>query len=195
MTSSLDRQTDHPRDDTGAKARTGNWQGWLRRISALPLKMFEEICARQKSTLYSHMSLCLNDTSLAELAPLLAAKGIGIINASPLSMGLLTESGPLEWHPASSQLITACAQAARHCRSRGGNISEVALRFSLAQNIFASTLVGILNAEEINTNVQQIAQPLNQQLLREIMEILQPVHNQTWFSGRPENNDGIRITD
>lgn len=31
-------------------------------------------------------------------------KGVGVINASPLSMGLLTEQGPPAWHPASDEI-------------------------------------------------------------------------------------------
>jgi len=36
--------------------------------------------------------------------PYLKSKGVGVITASPLSMGLLTENGPPEWHPAPSEL-------------------------------------------------------------------------------------------
>lgn len=165
-------------------------------ISALPLKMFGEVSALTEiDFILSYCHYCLNDTSLADLAPLLAAKGIGVISASPLSMGLLTEGGPPEWHPASQQLRDACAQAAQHCRSRGLNISQIALQFSLAQTIFTSTLIGIVSAEQIIANVQQMAQPLDHVLLREVMDILRPVQNQTWLSGRPENNDIAADTD
>jgi L-galactose dehydrogenase len=165
-------------------------------ISALPLKMFKEVSLQTEiDFILSYCHYCLNDTSLADLAPLLTAKGIGIISASPLSMGLLTDGGPPEWHPASTQLRNACAEAARHCRSKGTSISQIALQFSLAQTSFASTLVGILNAEEITANVRHFTQPLDRELLREIMDILQPVHNETWLSGRPENNDSPEIMD
>lgn len=165
-------------------------------ISALPLKMFKEVSTQiDIDFVLSYCHYCLNDTSLADLAPLLTAKGIGIISASPLSMGLLTEGGPPEWHPASMALRNACAEAARRCRSKGIGISQLALQFSLAQTLFTSTLIGILSSEEIVANVQRIAQPLDHALLREVMEILQSVHNQTWLSGRPENNDSVEIRD
>lgn len=164
-------------------------------VSALPLKMFREVSGQTEiDFILSYCHYCLNDTSLADLAVQLTAKGIGVISASPLSMGLLTEAGPPEWHPASQQLRAACAQAAQYCRSRGVRISQIALQFSLAQTSFASTLVGILNADEITTNVQHITQPMDQELLYEVRAILQPVHNQTWLSGRPENNDSPENT-
>jgi aryl-alcohol dehydrogenase-like predicted oxidoreductase len=34
----------------------------------------------------------------------LQEKGVGVINASPLAMGLLTEQGPPAWHPASDEI-------------------------------------------------------------------------------------------
>jgi L-galactose dehydrogenase len=165
-------------------------------ISALPLKMFKEVSLQTEiDFILSYCHYCLNDTSLADLAPLLTAKGIGIISASPLSMGLLTEGGAPDWHPASTQLRDACAEAAQYCRRKGIDISQIALQFSLAQTFFSSTLIGILSAEQIIANVQQMAQPLNHELLGEVMDILQPVHNQTWLSGRPENNDIAAIKD
>ena len=165
-------------------------------ISALPLKMFEEVSAQVEiDFILSYCHYCLNDTSLADLSPLLTARGIGVISASPLSMGLLTQGGPPEWHPASIQLKNACAEAVRHCRSKGVDISRLALQFSLAQNTFASTLIGILNADQITSNIHQMAEPLDTVLLHDVMDILRPVHNQTWLSGIPENNDITTIRD
>lgn len=51
---------------------------------------------------YCHYSL--NDTSLLELVPYLQDKGVGIISASPMSMGLLSGQGYPEWHPAPPEL-------------------------------------------------------------------------------------------
>lgn len=51
---------------------------------------------------YCHYGI--NDSALEDLLPYLKSKGVGVISASPLAMGLLTESGPPEWHPASAEL-------------------------------------------------------------------------------------------
>jgi L-galactose dehydrogenase len=77
-------------------------------ITGLPLKVFEYVLDRvPPGTIDDVLSYChysLNDTSLETLLPFLKSKGVGIISASPLSMGLLTELGPQTWHPASSEL-------------------------------------------------------------------------------------------
>ena len=51
---------------------------------------------------YCHYGI--NDSALEDLLPYLKSKGVGVISASPLAMGLLTENGPPEWHPASNEL-------------------------------------------------------------------------------------------
>lgn len=158
-------------------------------ISGLPLQIFRHVSKQTEiDFILSYCHYCLNDTSLLDLAPSLKAEGIGIINASPLSMGLLTEAGPPEWHPAPAMLKAKCAEAARYCRSKGVDIAQLALQFSLAQYDFTSTLVGISRPEEIAANIQQLNQKLDKELLSEVQAILQPVHNLSWLSGRPENN-------
>mgnify|MGYP000152589205 CR=1 FL=1 len=77
-------------------------------ITGLPLKVFQYVLDRvPMGTIDVVLSYChysLNDTSLETLLPFLKSKGVGIISASPLSMGLLTDVGPPTWHPASSEL-------------------------------------------------------------------------------------------
>lgn len=56
---------------------------------------------------------------------------VGIINASPLSMGLLTPQGPPDWHPAPPELKEAAQAAADYCRDQGVDIAKLALQFAV----------------------------------------------------------------
>jgi hypothetical protein len=56
---------------------------------------------------------------------------VGIISASPLSMGLLTPQGPPEWHPAPPELKQAAAAAADYCKAQGMDIAKLALQFAV----------------------------------------------------------------
>ena len=38
------------------------------------------------------------------------------MNASPISMGLLTSRGPPSWHPAGDTVRNKCKQAANYCQ-------------------------------------------------------------------------------
>jgi L-galactose dehydrogenase len=158
-------------------------------ITGYPLKIFRAVLDQTEvDTVLSYCHYSLNDASLGSLIPYLQQKGVGIISASPLSMGLLTERGAPEWHPAPEALKAACAKAAAHCRSRGVDIAQLALQFSLSQPAIATTLVGTASPENLKKNVAWSDQPPDPELLAEVQAILAPVLNTTWPSGRPENN-------
>ncbi len=158
-------------------------------ITGLPLKAFETVMAQAEiDTILSYCHYELNDTSLVELIPALQAKQIGIISASPLGMGLLTERGTPQWHPAPAEIKAACAQAAAYCRRQGVDMAQLAIQFSLANPDIATTLVSTANPQNIAKNVAWLETPVDQALLTEVQAILAPIKNQTWPSGRLENN-------
>lgn len=159
-------------------------------ITGLPLKVFGYVLDRTEiDTILSYCHYSLNDTSLASLVPYLRKKEVGIINASPLSMGLLSNQRVPNWHPASQTVIEkTCADAAKFCREQGVDIVQLAVQFSVSNPDLATTLVGIADPQEIEQDVRWVEIPVNQELLAEVLKILEPIHNQTWLSGRPENN-------
>lgn len=77
-------------------------------ITGLPLEVYTYVLDRVPietiDVVLSYCHYCINDSTLEDLIPYLKSKGVGVINASPLSMGLHTANGPPEWHPASSEI-------------------------------------------------------------------------------------------
>ena len=137
----------------------------------------------------SYCHYTLYDTSLETIIPGLQRKHTGIISASPLGMGLLTGQELPPWHPAPPEIRTACAEAAAFCQSRGVDITHLALQFSISNPDIATTLVGIASPADISANIHSVEQLIDMELLAEVRAILAPIHNQTWMSGRPENNE------
>ena len=84
---------------------------------------------------------CLCDDKLLDFLDFFEARGIGVINASPLSMGLLSGRGAPAWHPAPAPLQEACRAAAAHCAAAGYPIERLAMEFSVREPRIASTLV------------------------------------------------------
>jgi L-galactose dehydrogenase len=70
---------------------------------------------------YCHYNLLVNDMD-HRLAPFAAEQGIGLINASPLHMGILTEQGGPEWHPAPPEVRGAVRRAHELCQAHGANL-------------------------------------------------------------------------
>lgn len=158
-------------------------------VTGLPLNVFRYVLDRTDlDTILSYCHYELNDTSLADMLPYLNAKGVGVINASPLGMGLLTQRGTPDWHPASEEMKATCAQAAEFCRAQGVDIARLAVQFSVANPDIPTTLVGTANPANLEKNVRWVEEPLDTALLAEVQKILAPIHNCTWPSGKAENN-------
>ncbi len=158
-------------------------------ITGLPMRVFQHVAALVPiDTILSYCHYSINDTALAALIPALHKQNIGIINASPLSMGLLSDRGAPDWHPAPTTVRAACAKAAALCKSRGTDIAKLAIQFAVENPGMATTLVGTASVQNITHNIKWISEPLDRPLLAEVQKILAPIHNQTWPSGRAENN-------
>ncbi|MFC5651846.1 aldo/keto reductase [Paenibacillus solisilvae] len=159
-------------------------------ICGLPLALFAKVLPLANvDAIISYCHYSLNDTSLLGLLPLLSETNVGLVNASPLSMGLLNTRQVPEWHPASKEIQTICKQAAEFCEQNGADISKLAVQFSTANPLIPTTLVSTANPENIHKNAQWVSDPIEQELLAEVLKILSPIHNQSWSSGRPEYNE------
>jgi L-galactose dehydrogenase len=141
-------------------------------------------------TVLSYCRYSLLNTDMQDvLAPFAEDSRTGLINASPLMMGLLTECGPPHWHPASIALKESAQRAVAAARSQGATITALALQFSLNQNFAASTLIGMATAEEVERNVKAVHQPIDTALLEKVLSAIGNGHSSTWSSGLPENAD------
>jgi L-galactose dehydrogenase len=135
---------------------------------------------------YCHYNL-LNTDMDGVLTAFARERGIGLINASGLCMGLLTEHGPPDWHPASQQVRDAGKKAAEFCRLHGADLPEVALRFCLDHPYVSSTLIGMATTSQVETGLKLLQSSTDKAFLAQVNAILAPVFNYVWPSGRPEN--------
>jgi L-galactose dehydrogenase len=164
-------------------------------ITGLPLKVFPSILDRvDRGTVDTILSFCryeLNDDSLGDLIPYLKEKGVGIINASPTGMGLLTNRGVPPWHPAGQAIIEGCKKAVDYCAAKGLDIVKLAVQYSCSHPDVATTLVSTTRPNNIRDNIAFLQEPIDEDLLSELLEVLKPIHNFNFTRGRPENRDPI----
>ena len=105
------------------------------------LKWVIEHC--EKGVVESILNFChytLNDSALEDYLGFFEQQGVGVVNASPLSMGLLSQRGVPAWHPAPKPLVKACQKAADYCREKGYPIEKLAVQYSVSNPRIASTL-------------------------------------------------------
>ncbi|MFD2118122.1 aldo/keto reductase [Paenibacillus yanchengensis] len=158
-------------------------------ISGFPMATFEKVLQQvDVDAILSYCHYSLNDNRLLELLPLLEEKQVALINASPLSMGLLSTQGPPTWHPAGAEIVEASKRAADFCHANGLNLSKLAVQYSLHNEKIPTTLVSTTKPENILQNIAWMNEAIDLDALYEVQKILQPIHNQTWISGLPENN-------
>jgi len=132
------------------------------------------------------LTYCHHDLLSDDAAPLVAAaahRGIAVINASTLHMGILTSGGPPAWHPAPEAVKAAGRAAAELCRARGLDVAQVALQHALALPGIACTLVGCKTAAEVDAAVAASRAPRDEALFTDLAALLAPVHNVCWPSG------------
>ncbi len=123
---------------------------------------------------------CLNDDKLVDFLDFFEENGVGVISASPFSMGLLTERGVPAWHPAPKPLVEACVKAAEHCKAKGYPIEKLAMQFSIQNDRIASTLFSTTRPENLLKNIEYIKEPADEQLVKEVQEIIGDQKRVSW---------------
>ena len=155
-------------------------------ITNLNLRHFKYVIEHvPQGTVESVLSFChytLNDDSLRDYFEFFESHHIGIINASPYSMGLLTEHGAPDWHPAPEALKRVTRKAIDYCKSKGVSIEQLAMSFSTANPRIATTLFSSTNPENVLKSIRYANTPLDMELLSEIQKILEPGFRDTWVN-------------
>ena len=123
---------------------------------------------------------CLNDDALVDYLPFFEERGIGVINASPLSMGLLSSRGVPDWHPAPLPLVEACRRAAEYCREAGYPIEKLAVQYSVDNPRIATTLFSSANPDNVRKNIEYVAEPAPADLVAKVREIIADQQRVTW---------------
>jgi len=179
-------------DETLPALRKIQQQGKVRfvGVSGYPMKMFRYVLDRTDlDVILSYNHYTLQNTMLADLVPYLKQKGVGVMNAAPFSARLLTNAPLPSWHKATPLVRDVARKAAEHCAKRGSDIARLALQFSIANEEMATCVTGSASPQRIAEWAKWAAEPIDGQLLKEVLEILRPIHNWFYVEGRPENND------
>jgi aryl-alcohol dehydrogenase-like predicted oxidoreductase len=137
-----------------------------------------------EGTVESILCFChysLNDDMLTDYLDYFEERGIGVINASPFSMGLLSSRGAPDWHPAPESLRDACKRAAEYCAAQGYPIEELAIQFavSLSPRI-ATTLFSSASPANVLRSISYVEKPIDWQLVEKVKEIIGDQQRVRW---------------
>lgn len=127
---------------------------------------------------FCHYSL--NDDKLVDYLDFFEERGIGVINASPFSMGLLTQRGIPDWHPAPKPLVEACKKAAEYCSEQGYPIEKLAIQYSVSNKRIPTTLFSSANPDSVLKNIKYIQEPIDWNLVEKVKEIIGDQKRVSW---------------
>lgn len=134
-------------------------------------------------TVESILNFChftLNDDKLLDYLDYFEQRGIGVINASPLSMGLLSRRGVPAWHPAPKSLVDACRRAVEYCDAKGYPIEKLAMQYSLSEPRIATTLFSSANPENVAKNIAFVSEQPDWELIGEVKRIIGDQQRVSW---------------
>ncbi|WP_327547883.1 aldo/keto reductase [Amycolatopsis sp.] len=138
---------------------------------------------------YAHYTL-LNTRLADDLAPLCGQRGVGLINAAAVALGLLTPAGSRITVPAGQRIVDAARRAAEVCARRGADIAFLANQFSIQRSGAATTVVGTTKARHLDAAVAAESAPIDEDLLAAVLAVTADVRDLSWSSGLPDNNGG-----
>lgn len=133
-------------------------------------------------SILSFCHYCLIDDALIDYLDFFEENRVGVINASPFSMGLLTERGGPSWHPAPKPLQDLCGKAILHCRGKNKSIEQLAIKYAISNPRIATTLFSTSRPEAVLQNIKWAEADLDLELLEEVKKILEPRFRDTWLN-------------
>lgn len=178
-------------------------QGKVRHIGITDYHLDRLKAVAEQADLDTVLTFCcynLVDTSFdTVLAPVAKARNLGVINASPLHMGLLVpKQKRLAGQSPVNALSRAVAEAARYCEENGTTIDDLAMRFAYAYKGVATTLCGMSRRKSVERNLAAVGESLDAALVSRVVQIISegydPAHDPFGLTDerRRENEGGLR---
>ena len=142
--------------------------------------VIEHVPAGTVESVLNFCHYCLCDDKMVDFLDFFEANNVGVISASPLSMGLLSERGVPDWHPAPKPLVEVCKKAAEHCKAQGYPIEKLAMQYALSNDRIATTLFSSANPANVKKNLEFIEEPIDWNLVQEVQEIIGDQKRVSW---------------
>lgn len=123
---------------------------------------------------------CLNDNKLLDYLDFFDEHHVGVINASPFAMGLLTHRGAPQWHPAPQSLVDACRRADEICMERHYPIEKLAMQFATSCPRIMSTVFSTTSPDNLRRNLEYVNEPMDNDLLKLVMQAIGDQKRVSW---------------
>lgn len=132
----------------------------------------------------------LDDSLTDELAPLARDRGVGLMNAAAVSLGLLSQRGSHfdHEHPAPPAVRDAAAAMVALANELGVDLAFLANQYALQCVDAPTTVVGVGKEAHLRSAVEAVETPVDQELVDRFVALRPPPESRRWTVGLPENN-------
>lgn len=163
-------------------------------ISGYPMHIFRYVLDQADlDVVLSYNHYTIQNTMFADLVTYLKSKQVGIMNAAPFSARLLSNAPLPSWHRATPKVREIAQTAAKVCTDKGSDIAKLALQFSVRHPAMTTCITGSANPDRVREWARWIEEPIDDNLLAQVLHILEPIHNWFYHEGREENNDPLPV--
>nr|WP_300146671.1 aldo/keto reductase [Propionicimonas sp.] len=161
-------------------------------MTGYPLRTFRRVISESEVDVvltYAKGTL-LDDSIGTELVPLAAERGVGLLNAAAVSLGLLTPGGSeiKISHPAPPVVRSAAKAMVELAGVRGIDISFLANQYAIQRSGTPTTVVGVGKPQHLEAAVRAVETPIDEEALNEILALRPPLGQRQWRMGLEENN-------
>ena len=115
------------------------------------------------------------DDTLKSYIDYFQQQNLGIVCASAHALGLLTNSGPQSWHPASEEQKQLCRKAANICKEANIELGKLAMYHSLQLAGVGTFLTGMQTRKLLNINLNALFNGLSHQE-QELLQVLKTTY-------------------
>jgi len=131
----------------------------------------------------------LDDSLTDELAPVARDRGVGVMNAAAVSLGLLSQRGSHfdQEHPAPPAVRDAAAAMVALANELDVDLAFLANQYAFQCVDAATTVVGVGRPAHLRSALDAVETPVDQELVDRFLALRPPVGARQWQVGLPEN--------
>ncbi|XP_072401192.1 uncharacterized protein [Diabrotica undecimpunctata] len=162
-------------------------------LTGYPVSTLSEVIEKSKISIdmiLSYTRLTMIDDTLRSFIPTLQSKHVGIVNAAANSMGLLSNFGPQNWHPASEHIKDICTEARNLCKKNDVELGKLAIYYSLQEKGTETVLVGMNTPKLVDINLEVVYNgltPIEQDIYQQVLKIFEKLTERHWENVELQN--------
>jgi aryl-alcohol dehydrogenase-like predicted oxidoreductase len=161
-------------------------------MTGYPVKTFRRVMEETPvDVILTYGKGMLLDDSLAdELLPAAKERGVGVMNAAAVALGLLSQRGShvLIEHPAPPAVQESAARMVKLANELDIDLAFLANQYAFQCVDVPTTVVGVGKPHHLQSALNAVDTPIDREVLDQFLALRAPAGSRQWRMGLPENN-------